>query len=62
MDNDTKLKLAHQILNTLNRRKFADWYMRGRFDSYISVEFPEGDPRHVSQEDIIQDIIQMFQL
>lgn len=48
------------VLERLNSQKFADWYNSGRFDSWITGEFPEGDPRRITQEQILDDIKQMF--
>lgn len=48
---------AEQILSTLERQKFADWYNSGNFDNYISGDLPP-----VLKEQIIQDIIKLFQL
>lgn len=52
--------MAIQILNRLESQRFADWYNRGRFDSYIQVDYPKGDVRHVSKELILEDIEKMF--
>lgn len=57
-----KRQKAEKILNRLETRRFADWYMRGRFDTYIAVEYPKGDERHVSRDDILDDIEKMFEI
>ncbi len=58
-----KNKLAEQILHRLESQRFADWYQPGgRFDTYITVEYPKGNPQHVSKDDILQDIKSLFGL
>jgi hypothetical protein len=62
MDQKQK-KAALKILNRLESQKFADWYKEdGRFDDYITVAYPKGDEQHVSKEDILEDIVQLFDL
>ena len=61
MTNETR-KQAENILLTLERQQFADWYTAGKFDTYITGEFPKGDPRRPSKEDILKDIVRLFRL
>lgn len=48
------------VLERLNSEQFAQWYNSGRFDSWITGEFPKDDPRRITQEQILDDIIEMF--
>lgn len=58
-----KKEFAEKILNVLRKQKFADWYNDGgRFDSYITVLYPEGDEFHISKEEILADIVKLFDL
>jgi hypothetical protein len=58
----TDHQIAQKILNTLEKQRFANWYSLGRFDDYIVVAHPEGDPQHVSRDDVLNDIIDLFGL
>lgn len=58
-----KKAIALKILSRLESQRFADWYQEGgKFDTYITVEFPKGHPQHVSKEDILKDVEEMFSL
>lgn len=48
-----ELTMNDVILQVLSSQKFADWYLTGRFDEFIS----DGT---VSKEEILQDIEKMF--
>lgn len=56
MSNLQKL-LAKQILETLSKQTFANWYNLGRFDDYITGELPR-----VSEDEILSDIVELFNL
>ena len=58
----TNQEIAEKILNTMERARFSEWYARGRFDDYIIVSHPKEDPRHVSREAILEDIVKLFGL
>lgn len=60
--NEEQQKLAEKILETLNGQRFADWYNTGRFDTYISGEYPKEDPRQPTKEQILADIVKLFRL
>lgn len=56
-----KKELAEKILHRLETQRFADWYNEGgKFDTYITVEFPKGHPKHFTKEMILEAIEQMF--
>jgi len=48
------------VLERLNSEKFNQWYNSGNFNSWVTGEFPKEDPRRITQEQILDDIIQMF--
>ncbi len=48
---------AEDILNTLEKQRFADWYNNGRFDSYICGDLPK-----ISKEEILDDVKKMFNI
>jgi hypothetical protein len=54
--------MAEKILNGLDKARFADWYTAGKFDVYISGDYPVGDPRQPTKEQILEDIVSMFHL
>jgi hypothetical protein len=54
------MKTSEKIFEELTRQRFADWYTSGRFDSYITGEYPKGHEDHVSKEEILKDIREMF--
>lgn len=60
--NRTTKETAVKILETLERRKFAEWYNRGRFDSYITGEYPAGHHLEITKEMILEDIVKLFRL
>ena len=49
-------KMAEIILSTLQRQKFADFYS-GDFDKFIS-----GDSEAKSKQEILEQIVKLFQL
>ena len=57
---DIRKQLAEQVLNTLEGQKFADWYTTGRFEYYITGEYPETDSRHITRDMMIDEIEKMF--
>ena len=61
MSNKQK-KEAERILACLDRQDFFDWHQDGRFASYIRVDYPKGDKRHVSKDDILKDIVRFFRI
>jgi hypothetical protein len=48
---------AETILRLLTSQDFADWYNKGRFDSYITGSEPP-----ISKTEILDDIQKMFKL
>ena len=56
-------ELAEKILEALEKQRFADWYNTGgRFDSYITCEYPEESPEHVTRAAVLNDIKRLFSL
>lgn len=54
---DTEITL-HAIVNMLGSQKFYDWYVRGRFDDYITGE----DARPTRLDDIYTDLRKMMRI
>ncbi len=53
---------AKNILNLLEKQRFAHWYHYGRFDDYIRVNYPKGHPKHLTKDMILKDIEGLFEL
>lgn len=46
---------AEKLLEMLESQAFSDFYQND-FESYLTVEFPEGHRRHISKEMILERI------
>jgi hypothetical protein len=58
---ESQRKQAEQILKTLTRQKFSDWYNE-RFESYVRADHAVGDLWYISEEDILTDITKIFNI
>jgi hypothetical protein len=56
----TIITIDEKILKVLESHKFQDWYLTGRFESYITGEFPRDDPRQPTKDQILEEIRNMF--
>lgn len=49
-------ELAKKILMMLESQDFADFYTEGDLDNYIRVDYPEGHPKHITKEMILEKV------
>jgi hypothetical protein len=56
-----KNEIAAKILNTLGTKKFDEWY-NGKLVDYLGGTYPSEDPRQPTREQMLEDIIKIFNL
>ena len=54
---------VEKILGVLEGQRFADFYAEdGMFSVYIRVDYPEGHPKHVTKDMVMEQIKRLFNL
>jgi len=62
MMTDAQKKTTKNIVKTLERQRFANWYQDGDFASFIEGRYPSDDPRQPNREQILEQTVQMFNI
>lgn len=63
MAKNLKQALAEQILETLQRQEFSNWYNEGgNFADWLTGAYEHTDPRCPTKEQILDDIKRLFRL